>query len=97
MGVVRTKPGRVFNASLVEKTIEELTVELASRGYAFAQVRPRGDRDYTNHTISVTYIIDEGNAGLCRADRYPRQHAKRATTSSAASSRSPKAIPTTAS
>ena len=29
-------------------------------GYVFAQVRPRGDRDYANNTIAVTYLIDEG-------------------------------------
>ncbi len=23
-------------------------------------MRPRGDRNYANHTISVTYLIDEG-------------------------------------
>ena len=29
-------------------------------GYVFAQVRPRGDRDYSTNIISVTYVIDEG-------------------------------------
>jgi outer membrane protein insertion porin family len=60
MGVVRTRSGRIFDASLVEKTVEDLTVELSRRGYAFAQVRPRGDRDYATHIITVTYIVDEG-------------------------------------
>jgi outer membrane protein insertion porin family len=60
MGVVRTRSGKIFDASLVEKTVEDLTTELSRRGYPFAQVRPRGDRDYTNHIITVTYIIDEG-------------------------------------
>ena len=29
-------------------------------GYAFAQVTPRGDRNFENHTISVVYAIDQG-------------------------------------
>src|SRR5690606_12321188 len=33
---------------------------VASQGYAFAQVTPRGDRDFENHTISVVYTIDQG-------------------------------------
>ena len=44
----------------VEKTVEDLTVELSRLGYVFAVVSPRGDRDYTNHIITITYIIDEG-------------------------------------
>lgn len=60
MGFVRTKSGRTFNAAHVEQTTEALTIELARMGYVFAQVRPRGDRDYTNNVISITYIIDEG-------------------------------------
>ena len=59
-GYITTKPGRIFNATEVEKTVEALTIQLARQGYAFAQVRPRGDRDYEKHTISITYLIDEG-------------------------------------
>ena len=57
---VTTRSGRTFNATAVEKSVEALTIQLAREGYAFAQVRPRGDRDYENHTISITYLIDEG-------------------------------------
>lgn len=57
---VKMKKGRVFDASLVERTIEELTIELSGYGFAFAEVRPRGDRDYENGTISITLLIDEG-------------------------------------
>lgn len=60
MGVVETQQGSVYNAALVEKSIENLTIEASKDGYAFAQVRPRGDRNYENHTISVTYALDEG-------------------------------------
>ena len=57
---ISTKPGRVFDSSEIERTIEAMSLDLSRSGYSFAQVRPRGDRDYTNNTISVTYLVDEG-------------------------------------
>ena len=33
---------------------------MASQGFAFAQVTPRGDRNFTDNTISITYTIDQG-------------------------------------
>ena len=59
-GVLKTRSGKVFNSTDVEKSVEKLTIELSRLGYVFAQVRPRGDRDYTNNTIALTYMIDEG-------------------------------------
>ena len=50
----------MFNSSEIERTIEAMSLELSRSGYSFAQVRPRGDRDYSNNTISVTYLVDEG-------------------------------------
>jgi outer membrane protein insertion porin family len=44
----------------VERSVELLTIELSRLGYVFAQVRPRGDRDYANNIVSLTYVIDEG-------------------------------------
>jgi len=57
---VRTSSGSVYNADLVEKTVEDMTIEASKRGYAFAQVRPRGDRDFQNRIINVTYTVEEG-------------------------------------
>ncbi len=37
-----------------------MAFEATSQGYAFADVRPRIDRDVTNSTFNVTYLIDEG-------------------------------------
>jgi outer membrane protein insertion porin family len=59
--VLRTKPGDVYDADAVEKTIEDLVVEASKNGYAFAQVRPRAVRDYATKTISITYYVDEGS------------------------------------
>ncbi|HET7717353.1 MAG TPA: outer membrane protein assembly factor BamA [Bauldia sp.] len=57
---ISTRPGRVFDSSEIERTIEAMSLELSRSGYSFAQVRPRGDRDYSNNTISITYLVDEG-------------------------------------
>src|SRR4030081_2301465 len=37
-----------------------MQIEAARRGYAFASVRPRGDRNFETHTVSITFAIDEG-------------------------------------
>ncbi|MET2826682.1 outer membrane protein assembly factor BamA [Mesorhizobium shangrilense] len=58
--VVETQKGDVYNAKKVEDSIIALTEKVAGSGYAFAQVTPRGDRNFENHTISVVYTIDQG-------------------------------------
>lgn len=57
---VRTSPGDIFNAVDVEKSVEGITDETGRRGYAFTQVRPRGDRDATNRTVNIVYTVEEG-------------------------------------
>jgi outer membrane protein insertion porin family len=58
--VLETRPGAVYSAKDVEDSIIALTEKVAGLGYAFAQVTPRGDRNFENHTISVVYTIDQG-------------------------------------
>ncbi|TIW65207.1 MAG: outer membrane protein assembly factor BamA, partial [Mesorhizobium sp.] len=58
--VIETHKGDVYNAKDVEDSIIALTEKVAGSGYAFAQVTPRGDRNFENHTISVVYTIDQG-------------------------------------
>jgi outer membrane protein insertion porin family len=55
-----TKTGRVYNAEKVDKTIEALTLGASFQGYAFAQVKPRLDRDESTSTMNIVYVIDEG-------------------------------------
>ncbi|WP_333826079.1 outer membrane protein assembly factor BamA [Pinisolibacter sp.] len=57
---VGTREGSVYSAEDVEKTMEALTLAAARSGYPFAQVRPRAQRDYANHTIGITYYVEEG-------------------------------------
>jgi outer membrane protein insertion porin family len=59
-GRVVASRGGVYNAEAVEKSVEEMTIEMSKRGYAFAQVRPRGERNYETHTISLTFVVEEG-------------------------------------
>src|SRR6185437_7306238 len=59
-GNLKMSAGSIYNADLVEKSIEAMTIEAAKRGYAFANVRPRGDRDYDKKIINLTFVLDEG-------------------------------------
>ncbi len=59
-GKLRFGPGQVYNAEALEKSVEEMTVEMSKRGYAFAQVRPRGDRNFQTHQINIVFVIEEG-------------------------------------
>ena len=58
--ILRMKQGDVYNSDAVEKTVENLTVEISKHGYPFATVRPRGDRNPQTRTISVAFALDEG-------------------------------------
>ncbi len=58
--LVETRQGQVYSAEKVEDTIIALSEAAATDGYPFAQITPRGNRDFVNGTISVTYLIDQG-------------------------------------
>ena len=58
--VLRMGAGQIYNGEAVEKTVEDMTIELARRGYPFGQVRPRGDRNPSARTIGVLFVVDEG-------------------------------------
>ncbi|WP_043539580.1 outer membrane protein assembly factor BamA [Salinarimonas rosea] len=57
---VLTREGQVYDATAVERTLVDLTTEVARRGYAFAQVRPAGERDPAAGVVNITYIVEEG-------------------------------------
>lgn len=57
---VRLAPGETYNGDLVQKSVDALTKELGKRGYPFTQVRPRGDRDPATRTVSLAFVMDEG-------------------------------------
>jgi outer membrane protein insertion porin family len=57
---VVTSAGEVYNAEAVERSLQNITTEVARRGYAFAQVRPVGTRDPATRTVGLGYVIEEG-------------------------------------
>ncbi|WP_374306366.1 outer membrane protein assembly factor BamA [Methylocella sp.] len=58
--MVRLSAGEIYNGDMVEKTVEAMTKEVATRGYAFSQVRPRGDRDPAARTVAIAFVVEEG-------------------------------------
>jgi outer membrane protein insertion porin family len=58
--LLRISPGQIYNGDMVEKTIDALSREVASHGYPFTQVRPRGDRDPATRTVTIVFVLEEG-------------------------------------
>ena len=56
----RVSVGSLYNAEALEKSIETMQIEASRRGYAFAVVHPRGDRNFEAHTVSIVFSVDEG-------------------------------------
>ena len=59
-GYSRVNVGSLYNVESVEKSVEEMQIEASRRGFAFAVVRPGGDRNFEAHTVNVVFNIDEG-------------------------------------
>ena len=58
--VVRTGVGDTFDASKIDKTVENLTLEASNQGFVFAKVEPKVDRDPKSDKVNITYNISEG-------------------------------------
>ncbi|MCC8939637.1 outer membrane protein assembly factor BamA [Bradyrhizobium sp. Arg68] len=59
-GYSRVSVGSLYNVEQVEKSVEEMQIEASRRGFAFAMVRPAGDRNFDAHTVSIVFNVDEG-------------------------------------
>ncbi len=57
---VRTGVGDTYDASKVDKTVENLTLEASDQGFTFAKVEPKVDRNPDGRSINITYNITEG-------------------------------------
>jgi outer membrane protein insertion porin family len=57
---LRVAPGDVYSADAVEKSVEDMTIEAARQGFAFASVRPRADRNYQARAVNLTFTVEEG-------------------------------------
>ena len=58
--LMRVGAGKTYDAEAVEKTVEAMTIELSRYGYAFSQVRPRGDRDVQARIINIVFVLEQG-------------------------------------
>jgi outer membrane protein insertion porin family len=57
---VDLRPGDVYDAGGVDKSVEAITRDVARQGYAFSEARPHGERDTTNNTIALLFSVDNG-------------------------------------
>lgn len=59
-GAIKTSKGGIYSLAALQKSQEEMAFEATAQGYAFADVRPRIDRDIATSTFNITYLIDQG-------------------------------------
>jgi len=57
---IRTREGGRYTYTDLAKTQSEMAYEATAQGYAFADVRPRLDRDVANKRFNITYLVDDG-------------------------------------
>lgn len=57
---IKTEENETYDASLVDATVESLTIEAGKEGFAFARVRPRVDKNTEEKTVSLTFAVEEG-------------------------------------
>ena len=58
--VVKTGVGDSYDASKVDKTVENLTLEASRQGFVFARVEPKVDRNSAAGSLNLSYTIAEG-------------------------------------
>lgn len=58
--LVAFEAGETYDNELVDETIDKLTQEIGTRGFAFVEVRPRINRDREKRIINVAFEIREG-------------------------------------
>ena len=59
-GDLLTDEGDTYNANLIDKSVEKLTLATTQSGYAFARVRPQAVPDPVTRKIALNYVIEEG-------------------------------------
>ena len=58
--LAETREGKTYRAKDVQDSMSAISKRVASQGYPFARVTPRGNRDMANKTIAVDYVVDQG-------------------------------------
>ncbi|MEE4239054.1 MAG: outer membrane protein assembly factor BamA, partial [Anderseniella sp.] len=57
---VQERAGDIYDASKVDKTVEQMTLEAGKSGFAFARARPQIERDPASRRLDIVYNLDEG-------------------------------------
>jgi outer membrane protein insertion porin family len=57
-GGLKVHAGDTYDAALVEKTVDDLTIALAKRGQPFAAVRPIAERNPQARTIDLKFAVE---------------------------------------
>src|SRR5207244_6216690 len=57
-GELKARAGDTYDAALVEKTVDDLTIALAKRGQPFAAVRATAVRNPQARTIDLVFAIE---------------------------------------
>ncbi|MCZ2328363.1 outer membrane protein assembly factor BamA [Bartonella sp. F02] len=57
---LKTRPGNIYSAAHIEQSVAIINNKVSDSGYAFVKVDPRGNRNFSNHTISILYNIEQG-------------------------------------
>ncbi len=59
-GVITVENGEIYDASKVDKSIEQMTIEAGKSGFAFARVEPNIVRDEENRKLDIAFELTEG-------------------------------------
>ncbi|HSQ98016.1 MAG TPA: outer membrane protein assembly factor BamA [Rickettsiales bacterium] len=57
--VVKIKKDKIFNANLLNTSVDNITTELAKEGFVFVDVKPMISKNTKDRTIDVDFVIDE--------------------------------------
>ncbi|MEQ8664497.1 MAG: outer membrane protein assembly factor BamA [Rhodospirillales bacterium] len=60
METIEIQTGDWYDAAEVDEIIDDLSDQVGNLGYAFVDVRPRIQRNRAEHTIDVTFEVNEG-------------------------------------
>ncbi len=58
--VIKTGVGDAYNATKVDRTVENLALEASRQGFVFAKVEPKVDRNAGQGSLNISYNIVEG-------------------------------------
>jgi len=57
--VIKVKENKIFNANLLNTSVDNITEELAKEGFVFVDVKPMITKNDTEKTIDVNFVIEE--------------------------------------